>query len=191
MSPPRKKNQRQLHGLFRKLSLYVDNQRELGLLIGYTIVHSLLDFKSETGAIEERRFEETKTVYAGLERTIEACAKITEGGESGPAYSRICELRPSVDKAISEYVPSPNQKRSEDRGEGKKEPEERKPESILLNTLLNEFSGQSARVPADRILKEGMSLYETVLGSGPEMRNKDALTKDYRNLTHFAESRRR
>ena len=43
----------------------------------------------------------------------------------------------------------------------------------------------------DRMLKEGMSLYTAVRGSGLAARNRDALMKDYQHLTQFAESKKR
>ncbi|PIZ51691.1 hypothetical protein COY27_02720 [Candidatus Woesearchaeota archaeon CG_4_10_14_0_2_um_filter_33_13] len=148
----------QLYDLFRKLSAYEQNERELGLLISYTVASSLIGFKSESGSVEERRHQQVKAVYSGLEEAIEFC-------KEEDSYHAFCQVRPGVESSLREYI-------------GAKE-EKPVSQSELLTRIFNKLSRSNQRNPTDRLKRDGIALYNETMREGQKNRRLDVLTADY------------
>jgi hypothetical protein len=147
----------QLYDLFKQLRLIEDGERELGLIISYTVVDSLLDFESPSGSIDERKQQQIKAVYEGLERAISEC-------QEGDSASMIFSRRGTVDPKIQGYHDGSQ------RNVG---------ESDLLVRIMGKLSTSYSRNPADRLKRDGIALYHEVISEGQKSRKVDALTGDY------------
>jgi hypothetical protein len=147
----------QLYDLFKQLKLVENGERELGLIISYTVVDSLLGFESSSGSAEERKQQQIKAVYEGLERTIFDC-------QESDSSSIIFSKRGTVNPKIQSYHDGSQR----DVGE-----------SDLLVRIMGKLSTSYSRNPADRLKRDGISLYKEVISEGQKSRKVDALTGDY------------
>ena len=137
--------------------------REMGLLTSYTILEALLGFETSSGSDSERKFEEVKAVYAGLERSLSSCQ------EDG-YHDRLAELTTTVDPLIQGFSETPSES-VEGLGDSK-----------LLDGTLARLSTNFRRSYADRLKRDGLALYQRMKREGVQRRKVDALNSDYRQI---------
>ncbi len=184
MKQQRPRIPQQLYTLLDTLEPYVDNRDELGLLIGYSILNSLLDFRTTTGAEEEIRFEEVKAVYDGLENTIRQVEK--EG-----SYPALCDYQMAVDPKMQSYVRE-GVVMEQERAEGSSESKERsvgaKPR--LLSTILSYLVDLKGNYP-DKLRRRGLELFDDAQNRGPYKRRGSSLRNDYELIKNVMGGRRK
>ncbi len=59
MSP---KDSKQFYSLFQTLTGYIENKDELGSIVGYSVIGSLINFETNSGSFQEINFEQVKSV---------------------------------------------------------------------------------------------------------------------------------
>lgn len=79
----------QLHPLLRTLEQCVSDRDEYGALVGYVVLRSLADFSPKSAAETERRYEEVKAIYRGLEDALAASIRSSAFSHYCAAKSRI------------------------------------------------------------------------------------------------------
>ncbi len=164
-----------LYALFRQLNSEVAGEDDQAFLIGYAIVHSLISFSSSSGSVEERKFEEVKRIYAGLEHVVEQCARPTIDSVVG--YATLSELKARADPALQRYFSNPV---TTSIGE-----------SRLLKGLMDDLSKRPLTYE-DRIRRKGLNLMEGVRSQGRMDGRRNILLTDYRLLeSYFVEGRAR
>ncbi|MFH1770055.1 MAG: hypothetical protein ABH828_00685 [archaeon] len=67
----KKKTKVQLYNLFNELSYNIENQDELGVVIGYAIVAAISSFKNPSQSPIENKFREMKSIYIKLNYAID------------------------------------------------------------------------------------------------------------------------
>jgi len=157
---PRKKAPRQLYTILGQLHNVEEGERELGLLVSYAIANSLLQFRSESGSDDEIHHQQVKAIYDGLESAVTSC-------QSQGSQDTLFTLQPTVDQAIQRYIADPNTEIGS---------------SELLKLMFDRLSESCSKNPADRLKRDGISLYRDVVAEGIRRRNVDALVGDYKLL---------
>ncbi len=156
-----KADQRSLYELLTRLKLLVVNERDLGSLLGYGIIDSLLPFQSVSRDEAERNYEQVKLCYAGLDRLV-ASSRETE------SYALVCEMKARVDPALKDYL-------SHQADENSK--------TDLLQSIFLRLTQRSSFNPEDRLVRDGIALYHRVMDEGrPPEGRKNTLTQDYRSI---------
>jgi len=153
-----KKPERQLYTLITKLSTYVESRDDLGILVGYCVIGSLLDFKTKTGSQQERQFEEIKEIYKGLEKTIATC----ETNETSDGYIALCEIKNEKESILKKFL---------------SQPLEPKDETPLLTKIISHLSLKKNY--ADVLRRKGIGLINNLNSRGQINGTKNILTKDY------------
>ncbi|MCB9361939.1 hypothetical protein H6504_00750 [Candidatus Woesearchaeota archaeon] len=133
--------------------MLVDNTDDFGQLFSYSIMSSLIDFSTTTGAEEQKHFEEVKAVYNGLERTIDACKT-----EANP-YTAIF----SHEQNIRQYMDA----------------EATKKDSSLLGVISERLRSGNKSYP-DRMRRKGLCLYDLIQNDREHKSTKTALTRNYK-----------
>ncbi len=171
----RQRVEKYLFTLFRQLTNEVASEDDRAFLIGYAIISSLLSFSSSSGSTEERKFEEVKRVYAGLEHVVEQCAHPVTDSVVG--YAVLSELKARVDPPLQHYFADPV---TTNIGE-----------SRLLGSILDDLS-KRPRTYEDKIRRKGLSLMEGVRSQGRMDGRRNILLADYGLLeSYFVEGRAR
>lgn len=158
-SRKKRKNNEKLYFLLKDLSNYVDNQDELGEVIGYSVISSLTDFRSNSGSEQELKFEQVKEVYKTL-------SSLVEKYHTDKTYYALGSLRrdidPLLEKICQNYSDSKNTK-------------------YLINKILPELI-ESKRHYEDILRRAGKKIYDNVFSVGYLERNIDTLKNDFRSL---------
>ena len=152
------KYEKQLYSLLSKLSLYVENRDELGSIVGYLVVNSLIDFKTTSRDQQEIQFEEVKKVYSGIENVIESC-KETD------SYNALCDMHIKVNPFLNEIIEL-------------QEVEPDKTGSHLLKNISEQLVRRRGSYQ-DNLRRIGLGFIEEVMAKGAVRRKVDALKKDY------------
>jgi len=156
-----KTDQRSLYELLRKLHLQVVNERDLGSLLGYGIMASLLPFQSISNDGDERKYEQVKSCYDGLDLLIASSRTID-------SYALVCEMKTRVDPALENYPAHQTDENSQ---------------TDLLPSIFLRLTQRSSFNPEDRLVRDGIALYHRVMGEGkPPEGRKNTLTQDYRSI---------
>ena len=151
----------QLYTLLKDLSLHVTDADDLGQIIGYSVLQSLLQFETTSGSPTEIEFQEIKAIYTGLEETIAACRQ-------EEPYRVLCELEVHVRKSL-------DQPRTET------EPPQDSTNPKLLKDILSSFK-EGHRHYRDNIKRMGLSLRQSVSDKGEIAGWKNILTADYKTV---------
>ena len=159
------KKEPQLYFFFRELGLQVVDFSERGLLIGYSILNSLLSFQTNVGVktgkgAEELTFNQVKCIYNGLDEVISSFS-------SQDYYPILCELKKPVDTQLVQYNES-----SQSIGLS----------SPLLVEIFDRLTTRFSRNYEDRLRRDGMALYHLVNRKGIVYGPRNILTSDYRDL---------
>ena len=161
--------EKQLFTLLRELYPHVENEREMGALIGYSVIGGLLYFHSDSGSEEERKFEQVKSVYSNLESAIEF-------SQEDRAYNRLCELKGEIDPAFYHFLDDSKFELGESR---------------LINKIFNRFHNRFLRNYIDRLQRDGIALYHKSLNDGMVLGRRNSLNHDYELIERiFAEGLR-
>jgi hypothetical protein len=97
----------QLYSLFRELGQHIDSNDDLGLVVGYCVLDGTLNFTNSnvpasSGSVEQLRFDQIRSVYDSLERSIEQCKDL---GDQDVAFKVICDLQDPVQEKLDKYDP--------------------------------------------------------------------------------------
>ena len=98
----------QLYSLFRELEQHIDSTDDLGLLVGYCVLDGTLNFTyalapTNSGSVEQVKFDQVRAVYDSLERTIIQCKDV--GLDQEVAFKAICDLEDPVQEKLDQYDP--------------------------------------------------------------------------------------
>lgn len=148
--------QYQLYDLLNKLSLLVVNKDELGNIVGCAVIASLIDFSTQSGALQDIHFEQINAVYQKLEEALNQC-KDTD------SFQAFCELNVKVHDFLKDFNP--------DQEFG----------SPLLKKIVFILDKRHG-VHEDILRRNGLALYNAVIERGPLQRKVDFLKQDYRLL---------
>jgi hypothetical protein len=160
------KQEQQLYYLFKKLGDVVEDRDELGMLIGYSIVSSLLGLTSNTPLRRERRAEALVAVHEGLEKTLQDC---TAAG----SYPTLLSLQSLIETYSN--LESPETSGAEQK--------KRKVPRIKKTLLKNPGSFY-----CDQLRKKGLRILSQTSARGAYESRSDILNKDYNILEScFAE----
>ncbi|MFH1511691.1 MAG: hypothetical protein ABIF10_08430 [Candidatus Woesearchaeota archaeon] len=143
----------QLHSLLNQLSMVVPDRDLYGMLVGYSVMHSLMNFATNTGSAEQAAFEEAKIVYKGLETSIAKC-------QQQSAYSTLCEFLYPVHEMMKEQ--SGRQSR--------------------LYCAAREVVQEKRGSYEDTLRRLGLELQREILAKGKFQGTKNILTEDYKSL---------
>ena len=168
--------ERQLYTLFGELKTRVDDSDERGTIVGYAIINTLKNFKTNSGSMEEIKFLEVKTIYNGLEKVIYEC-------NAQSSYKALCDLRIEVDPFV-EYV-SANLRtvHIEDF-----DSQEFVQSGLLRGVIKNIFTRRGSYV--DKIRRNGIALCRGVIERGPLNGRYNILTGDYEAIRDYFVLRR-
>ena len=161
----------QLYTILNKLSLMIPREDELSSLLGYTIVNSLIGFKTDSGSPQEVAFQEVDAVHQGFQRAIAECSSQTE-------TIVLSTLENSVNNfidALSEAIPA-------DRSQGISSP--------LLTSIVRYLLSGTVSYPS-KLQNSGLELKRYILRRGKLHGRKNILTEDHRELTQYFTTRRR
>jgi len=168
-----KADQRSLYDLLTKLKLLVVNERDLGSLLGYGIVASLLPFQSLSRDETERKYGQVKSCYDGLDLLITSSRTID-------SYVLVCEMKERVDPAIEQYHPDHSVPEG---GTDEKSQADQGSQAGLLPSIFLRLTQRSSFNPEDRLVRDGIALYHRVMDEGrPPEGRKNTLTQDYRSI---------
>lgn len=142
------------------LGKLLENERELGEIVGYTILGSLMGFETDSGSIEEKRFEQVKKIY----RALQVCANELH---SKDPYDVVCDHKPELDSLISQQ------------GEGEMEGDYK---SDLFRRAVERLNARNSRNPGDIIYRDGLALVRRITEAGALVGKRNFLTRDYRLL---------
>jgi hypothetical protein len=150
----------QLYSLLNKLSLHIEDDDELGMILSYSIIDSLTDFNSNSGSNEEIKFEEIKRVYYSIEKIVE-CYLNNEN------YNAVLELQSKVEPLLNRII---------------KEERKEKLNSSLLERIMDKIKEGNKKNYEDIFRRTGMKLNNEVNFRGPYYRNIDMLKNDYKAI---------
>ncbi|HDD70926.1 MAG TPA: hypothetical protein ENF94_02055 [Candidatus Woesearchaeota archaeon] len=163
MARKKTEKERQLYTLIEALDAQTDDKGELGSLISYVILTSLIDFETNTGSEEERRFEEIKAIYTGLEKAIER-------SREEDSYSVLCELTTQKAKELKQILDK-----------------ERKIENeTLLKLIINSLTHQKNY--EDTLKRKGLRLRDNVYDTGILYGRRNILRKNYEAIRDIFQS---
>lgn len=156
----------QLYHLLKELGLHVSDRDDLGQIIGYSILNSLLSFKTTSGARTEIEFEEIKAIYAGLEHTISSC-------RTKNPYHVLCNLETKVRGKVEPLIAQekPNETNASISP----------PVTKLLHDIISSLT-EGQRHYRDHIKRFGLSLKQTVADKGEITGWKNVLIADYKTV---------
>ncbi len=160
MTKKRDYKQVQLYTLFDVLSHYIYNQDELGTVVGYSVLDGLFKFKSQSGSLQEREFQEVKSVYNSLDYVIASC-------KDKGSYVALCKFQSILDPIIQKYISRERTRLST---------------SGLLKKILKEEISPRRRNHVDILRRDGLKLYQNINDRGALMGNYNILTNDYKNI---------
>jgi hypothetical protein len=159
------RKEKQLYCLLDRLSNYVENRDELGSIIGYAVIGSLIDFETNSRDQQEIQFEEIKSVYSGIENAIHTCRKQTN------SYEALCDLHLKVQPYMNDQIKNndiPNTN------------------SNLLTNIVNNLINRRGNYE-DKLRRNGLAILEQVLERGPLRRKIDVLNRDHTTIkTYFS-----
>ncbi|MBU0504808.1 MAG: hypothetical protein ABII18_04185 [bacterium] len=148
--------QYQLYDLLNKLSLLVDNKDELGNIVGCAVIASLIDFSTQSGALQDIHFEQINVIYQKLEETLNQC-------KSTDSFQALCELNVKVHDFFKDF--------NHDQELG----------SPLLKRIMFTLEKRHG-VHEDILRRNGLALFNAIIERGPLQRKVDYLKQDYRLL---------
>ncbi len=155
-----KPDQKSLYELLSRLHLQIVNERDLGSLLGYCLVDSLLPFQSISGDRDERKFEQVKLVYDGLDRLVQS-------SETADPYIILCGMKSRVDPAFDQYASKNFSETVCD----------------LVQAIFRRITERSGLNHEDSLVRDGIALYHRVIGEGqPSEGKRSVLTQDYRSI---------
>jgi hypothetical protein len=149
----------QLYTFVRNLGFHVPNADELGRLVGYSTINSLINFSTNSGSPQEREFQQVKAVHAGLERLLKEAA-------NKESFIVLCELELITDPTLVEYLNNPNSYTGN---------------SDILTTILKRFT-INRRNYKDKIRRHGSAVCEETRQRGIIYGTKNILVTDYRTI---------
>lgn len=164
----KKKDGTQLCTLLSTLGASVESQDDLGMLVGYSVMSALINFESSSGSEEERRFEEVKSVYRVLEKTISQCM-------TNDTFYALSELMEKVEPELPEIFEIPTADLSEEKLSGF--------ESTLLRTMIKNVSFRGGY--RDKLRRVGSRLFSETAASSPSKGTRNILTKDYERIEQY------
>jgi hypothetical protein len=142
----------------------VDDRDELGLLVGYAVLHGLASYQTQSKSAEEVRFGQVKAVYQGLRTVMDEVEK--SGG-----HALLCDLATKVDPLIRsdpKVLPPPEV------------PQEKK--GYLFFTARAYISHRRGS-NEDILRRRGLALVDSVLKEGNIQGNpKRTMTNDFKQL---------
>lgn len=152
----------QLYTLLRQLYDLVDHgdQVQLGQLIGFSVINSLISFSTTGVSSEEFSSKETQAIHRGLERTIETCER---EGVSLPSK----RIRDGVVRYLELFTKGRDYSGSNE----------------LLALTIKSLHGRPNF--EHRIIGKGMNLYEGVLERGSLKGLTNILNGDYEAIEQF------
>lgn len=152
----------QLYNLLNNLRYHITHDGDLATILGYSVLDSLMKFKTNTGSAEEREFEEIKTIYSGLEN-------LTQKLRSDSPFGVRC----SYIKSVSEYLAHSDKEEYS---------------SNLLQEITTATQG-SRRSNEDQINRFGLAIMAQSERKGPFTGTKNCLTQDYQTVRQAIKSR--
>jgi len=157
----KREEERQIYTFIRNLGSYISSVDELGMLVGYSTIHSLAGFESNTGSVEERQFQQVKAVHNGLELLLKESA-------NKDSYVVLCNLQITTDPVLTELL---------------KNPQAYTGQSDLLAMALKRFASNS-RDYRDKIRRHGTAICEKSKQKGIVYGTKNILTTDYGTIQY-------
>ena len=144
----------QLYNLLNNLRSYVSHEGDLATLVGYSVLDSLVNFTSTSGNVQERKFEEIKAVYDGLER-------MTQKLENEEPYPVKCTYVQNV----NDYLHSKDNDR----------------QSTLLRGV-NTAISESRRPLEEHMRRLGTAVLFNSERNGPSRGTRNCLCQDYQTI---------
>jgi len=136
------------------LTTFVDNRDDLGSLVGYTLLDSLYDFRTNSGSEEEIRLQETKAVYEGITNTInEVVENLKRTGGENASYEVLCDKIKHVDTRLKHDLAK-----------------ESTQQSRLLKKILGNLPQKGYE---DKVRRYGLRLVQTVEQRGEVTQTKE------------------
>ncbi|EKD52519.1 MAG: hypothetical protein ACD_62C00002G0011 [uncultured bacterium] len=145
----------QLYTLIHQFSNIVENKDELGSIISYVLVSTLMEFSAQAGSWQEMQVEQIAAIYQGLEDTLDQC-------RSSDSYQILCALNVKVHEFLKTVETE---------------------KDIVANPLLKHIMTKLANkrgVPADTFRRSGLALVNAIIERGALTRKVDCLKQDYR-----------
>jgi len=145
--------------IFSELKPIIRETDNLGLVVGYSVMGSLLEFKTKSGvnAVEEIHFEEVKRVYYGLNNVVDS---IIENEDYFPIF---LDLMNKVNPELNRLF------------DGKAH----NMQSSLMQAIFSEMNSLRRDWTEDNLGRKGMRLINEVNAGVPYTRKHDILTFDY------------
>ena len=166
MSP---KDSKQFYSLFQTLTGYIENKDELGSIVGYSVIGSLINFETNSGSFQEINFEQVKSVYRGIENVISACEKEDEIAHP-IGFSVYCELRTIVDPFLNEKIEE-HPTMSEVH------------EKYFLGEIIKSLSNRRGNYQ-DHLRREGLALLVDIQMSGSIAGRRNSLLSDFQKMRY-------
>ena len=158
-----KQHKTQLYTLIRNLSLSISDKDELGSIIAFSIITSLLDFSSNSGAEQDIMFEQSTAIYQGLAAAFIEC-------QDTDSFQTVCRLHVQVNDFLFSAT-------NNDFLESQKSP--------LLQAIVATLLRRRGSIE-DVLRRNGIELADAIMDKGPLVRKFDFLTQDYQLIqTHF------
>lgn len=153
----------QLYTLLKDLSLHITDTDDLGQIIGYSVLQSLMQFETTSGSPTEIEFQEIKAIYAGLEETITSCR------QEDP-YRVLCDLEVDVRQTLDQVISEMNQTK-DDASSGSR---------LIKDIIITLKDGH--RHYQDHVKRMGLSLKQSVSDKGEITGWKNILIADYKTV---------
>lgn len=156
----------QLFMYYRKLSSFVTDEDELCTIIGYSVVGSLLDFKSNSKSDKEVKFQEVRQIYSFLDNLIESFKKTQ-------TYDALSDL----EKNILPFFEKLNLRNFYNDNESLFNSE-------FLNRALKDSSLSKVKNPSDYMRRIGLKIQNRISEVGILKRPIDILINDYKTIEY-------
>lgn len=178
--------EKQLYTFLRDLRLYIEDENQLGSIIGYSILDRILTFSTKTGSLEEKKFQQVKSLYQKLEGYYERCSK---NKNSDIGFEILCELQSSLtpflqysalEINLQEY--ETEQKNSLSNKKIRTKNEEKPPLKYLLSSYL---ISRNTRNYEDILRRIGLNLRDQIVKRGPVSQTRNIFNSDYDALENI------
>jgi len=144
----------QLYRLFSKYTNCINNSNDKGIILGYSILEALLNYRNMSNSEEEKVFEEVKHVYEVLKNNLELLIS-----EDTDTTKIIYDIKFKVDEQLQKPINSTSK--------------------IVLD-FVSTLTKKNNQI--DYMKKVGLNLYMKVNDKGPFMGNKNILLNDFETL---------
>jgi hypothetical protein len=151
-----KQQERQLYTLVPKLASHIEDKDELGAILAYSVVQSLINFQTMTGSEEERMFQEVKRIYAGLEQTIQECSQQS-------SFMKLCNFQSELNPLLKHLIINNLQETGD---------------SQIFNLIASYLSNKKGNYE-DMLRRNGLLIIDKIYSRGSLYGTRNILTQDY------------